>query len=420
MSVRSLRTLGVTVVALLTVLLSVGPAGAGAWRFEVLDGDSGTGGRIPTSAGLDKVTLEYQGQIHLFYKGSATLRHAWFTGTWHYERLDPVGIPGPGDNIGDGVSATLWQNQIHLFTHERPSATALSDGTLGGNLVHHWFDGQWHREVLDGEGGAGGRTTNVVGEDTKTAVYGTSLQVFYNDETAGRLRHAWWNGAAWTFEDLDGGGTTTSPHGAGQIQSHTLKFGEDPSIVPQGSQFHVWYRGDDGVHAYTNLRHSWWDGARWNFEVIDASSTVASGLGVENAAILFAGQPHVWYYDAGRGALRHAWYDGAWHTEALDGGTTGGNAYGQPAVDAGETPAVTIFQGAPHVWYYAPGTGGTQRHAWWSGSTWLFEKLDGQANTYGQPQVDSGLNNASIISGGQLHVFSYDIADATLRHAWFG
>lgn len=161
------------------------------WHFETLDGDSSSGGRITSSAGIDKATLEYARQLHVF---------------------------------SNGTGATL------------------SDGTDGGNLMRSWYVGAWHREVLDGEGGADGRTTDVVAEDTTVKVYGGQLHVFYPDETAFRLRHAWWNGVKWQFEALEGGGTTGSPHGPGQLVTHSpsaTKFGDDAAAIQNDAQLHV-------------------------------------------------------------------------------------------------------------------------------------------------------------------------------------
>ena len=67
-----------------------------------------------------------------------------------------------------------------------------------------------------------------------------------------------------------------------------------------------------GGSAPQDLRHAWWTGAAWGFGTLDGSpsslSTLAGDVGSDGSAVIFGGQPHFWYYDAGSGNLRHAWY----------------------------------------------------------------------------------------------------------------
>ena len=122
---------------------------------------------------------------------------------------------------------------------------------------------QWTFETLDGSGGGNGRVDADVGGlpsgTTATTIYAGQPHAWYPDVTNGDLRHAWWNGAQWTFETLDGAG------GGNGRTSHTV--GEYAAATIYAGQPHVWY--DDFTAA--DLRHAWWNGVEWNFETLDGA-----------------------------------------------------------------------------------------------------------------------------------------------------
>ena len=240
---------------------------------------------------------------------------------------------------------TIYAGQPHVWYHDFNV----------GDLRHAWWNGvQWNFETLDGAGGGNGRTTNPVGQYNAAATFAGQLHVWHLDLLGGDLRHAWWNGVQWTFETLDGAG------GAGGRTS-SLVGGFNAAAVNAG-QLHVWYR-DYGRGA---LRHAWWDGVQWRFETLDGdgggNGRTTNNVGAYNAVTIYAGEPHVWYHDFTAGDLRHAWWDGArWTFETLDG-AGGGN--GRTIKNVGQFNAVALHAGQPHVWYY-DATVGTFRHAWW-------------------------------------------------------
>jgi len=88
---------------------------------------------------------------------------------------------------------------------------------------------------------------------------------------------------------------------------------------------------------------------------------------------------NVWYVDVGSGALRHAWWTGSvWQFETLDG--PGATWPGHTSDRIGEGVTVATPGGLPNVWYLDV-TSGALRHAWWTGSVWQFEMLDGPGAT---------------------------------------
>src|SRR5262249_6461790 len=61
-------------------------------------------------------------------------------------------------------------------------------------------------QTLDGAGGANGQVTDSVGIDVSASRLGGVLHVFYRNDTAHTLRHAWLSNGVWQFETLDGAG----------------------------------------------------------------------------------------------------------------------------------------------------------------------------------------------------------------------
>lgn len=267
----------------------------------------------------------------------------------------------------------------------------------------------WHFETVDGAGGTGGRLDADLGTDTAVVREAGGTDVFYLDATNGDLRRGWQpTGGSWTLETLDGHGGTD-----GRVDADVGQFATAALL---GGVPHVWYY--DATNG--NLRHAYWTGTAWRFSVTDGAGgdggRVDADVGLYARVIVLNGIPHVFSYNADAGTLRHSWYaGGAWHAETLDGagGTAGrtGNAVGQDI-------AVTDYNGNLQVFYYDM-TGGNQRHAWYAGGSWHFETLDGASGSSGRITADSGQFNAATTVDGTLHAYSFDPTDGDLRHAWY-
>src|SRR5207249_2972466 len=152
------------------------------------------------------------------------------------------------------------------------------------------------------------------------------------------------NGASWNFQVLDGAGDLAGTRGAvdGDVGKHT-------AVTIYNNQPHVFYRDDAaGLHA---LRHGWWDGAAWNFQVLDG----AGNVGTYSAVTIYNGQPHVFYFDDTANNLRHGFWTGTeWQFETLDGNAHLGTD-GRTDDIVGEYNAVVIYNGQPHDFYYDRG-----------------------------------------------------------------
>jgi hypothetical protein len=227
----------------------------------------------------------------------------------------------------------------------------------GGDLRHGWWTGSiWAFETLDGNSGAGGRVNANVGQYAAVMLYGPGPHVWYYDDDAGTLRHAWWNGAQWGFEVLDGLG------GPGGRVNESV--GSDATVMPFAGAPHVFYYDVDA----NDLRHGWWNGASWSFETLDGNSLlggrVNADVGMYESGMLLGGLPHVFYRDEAGKDLRHAWWNGAqWGFETLDGNSSG--PAGRINGDVGLDSAVTILGPQPQVFYYDSGSGDL-RHGWYA------------------------------------------------------
>jgi hypothetical protein len=326
---------------------------------------------------------------------------------WNFETLDG-GVADSngrtGDNVGTFNAAVVYGGQPHVWYRD----------ATNGDLRHAWWTGaSWAFETLDGAGGSNGRVNADVGSDAAVTLYGGQPHVWYRDATNGDLRHAWWTGTQWDFETLDG--AAAGPHG--QLDADV---GSANAVSLYGGQPHVWYRDETNG----DLRHAWWTGTQWDFETLDGATTGPRGqldadVGSANAVSLYGGQPHVWYRDNTSADLRHAWWTGSqWDFETLDGSAVGVN--GQVAGDVGSDNAVVLYGGLPHVWYRDT-TNGDLRHAWWTGTRWDLETLDGTvAGPNGRTIDNVGTFNAVVLYNGQPHVWYHDADAGTLRHAWYG
>lgn len=325
---------------------------------------------------------------------------------WRFETNDGVGGNASGHveaDIGAGASSVTYAGAPHVFSYDQAN----------GNLRHAWYDRGWYAETLDGAGAdVFGRVNADVGKNTSALIYGGTPHVFYYDATNGDLRHGWWNGVRWSFETLDGSS------GAVALGHVVRDVGATPTVSTYGIQVHVYY------HDVTNgdLRHAWWDGAHWNSETLDGNTVDASGrrnaeLGQDATVTLFGGAPHVWYYDASNGNLRHGWWTGRqWLFETLDGDVDAGS--GRATGDLGQHPTVLLYGGLPHVWYY-DSSAGALRHAWWTGAQWQYEDLDGFGGFNGEVIANVGADATAMIYGGTPHVWYRDATFGYLRHAWW-
>lgn len=376
-----------------------------AWNFQNLDGTAGSPGGHVSRLGLYPVAVTYQGNLHLFYYDSlyGYLRHAWYDGgTWRFEVIDGAGGSGGRtlDNTGLAPSAVVAGQALDVFyydstshalrrawldsggwhlqtvdkagnpgtasaaTYFRSSLQVFYPDLVSGNLRHAWAraSGKWQFENLDGSAGsvAGklGNGSQSAGDSLAATVFNGAIRLLYHSASTQTLRYAWSDGSAWHFANLDGGHVLT-------VSGDTDSIGRNPSVTAAAGSLHVFsYDSTLG-----DLRHEWYDGTAWHFENLDGA-TAAVGpdhfdVGLYSAPVLSGATLRVFYYDSTWGELRQAASapGQSWQFTNLDG------LGGQPATrvgansDVGSYVFAAIYRGVPHVFYY-DATQGNLRHAW--------------------------------------------------------
>lgn len=387
------------------------------WNFTTLEGDSNAVSPHDADVGRTPDAIEFNGQFYVFHHDAnyGDLRVAWTAPTasgWLFDILDGNGGTSgrTTNNVGMGVKAVIYNTQLHVFYY---------DGTEGALRHAVSADGtSWAFETLDGIGGVGGRTSGNVGQTPTVVVYGTSLQLFYYDADLMNLRHSWFDGAAWYFEYLDGD--------IGSVAGYNADLGLDPVAAVWGDALRVFYYDS----TLTNLRHAWADATGWHFENLDGDAGSVAGqqgkssdsidTGRNPTAVVHATTLQLFYYDFSLGNLRHAWADGAgWHFEYLDGdaGSVAGQQ-GKNGDNTGGTPTALSFSGGLQLFYYDY-TGGDLTHAWDGGTGWNFENLDGKGGEpAGRSSDDVGLDPVAKPFGSTFHVLYYDRTRNNLRQAW--
>ena len=317
------------------------------WNTETLDGSgSGTPATPPTTSGPTSPSIQYGSQIQLFYTHATThtLRHAWWDGSGvelrgarrcrrrerphdrpdrrRHHRRASVRRPAPGlllrrhrarapaRLVGrQGVELRDARHRHSPSSHVAVAATqygstfhVVYNGT-GGLLRHAWYDTKWNKETLDGDSTVGGRTTDDTGDYARVLQFGTQLDIVYQNVTTGSLRHAWWNGAKWSYETLDGTNGTITGHTTNNVGAYI-------TVLPYAGGLHIMYQ-DSTTGA---LRHAWYANG-WKVEVLDGNGATNAGhyasgdTGRFTSMLQYGSQLQLTYFDHGNAdRWIHSWY----------------------------------------------------------------------------------------------------------------
>jgi hypothetical protein len=162
--------------------------------------------------------------------------------------------------------------------------------------------------------------------------------------------------------------------------------------------------------------------ASWTTPVVldgagGTNGRVNAPIGTDTAAARFGGVRHALYseYVNGGYLLRHATLGAPAVFETLDGA---GGASGRTSHSVGSDVSAAAFGGLLHV-FYRDDTGGNLRHAWFDGSSWRFQTLDGASTTGGHVNSDVGQRSVTVVFDGSLFVAYLDVAKADVRLARF-
>jgi hypothetical protein len=338
-----------------------------------------------------------------------------------------------GAKVGHVPATVVFGNDVHVF--------------YGGEnwklnhivLRHNWISPFYIKiteEVLDGDGGPGGRTSNKIAEvfQISAIVFAGTIHVFYCELAPHIvLRHASSSdGVNWTFGYVDGRGGIAA---SGAIFGICGLFNNP---IVHRNRLHVFYYGQtdtalgpgpDGMGVRTqDLRHAVFAGGIWQCDTLDGQGgpngqvNAMAGLSI-CAAVDTNDVLRVFYFDQTNTNLRHAWGDGqTWQLETLDGSGDPSPAdppEGQTRANVGVWPMTAVFDDALHVFYHDQ-TWGNVRWAKFKGGTWSFQKLDGGGGLSGQVNnntVGNGVMATGVLPD-QLSLFYRDSTAGNLRHAW--
>ena len=339
-------------------------------------------------------------------------------------------------NSACGSSSVYIENQatagLYIYTPYRPNQAALNNLYGSGDscssygnrnfwrMFNDWFgatlgdrpvsNANWNFENL--EGGTTGLkpSANTVGQTPETISYANNLYVFYYDATSQVLKMALAGSNGWSYQTLDGDSTS-----GGKIIANV---GLATTATIYNNMLHIFYY--DATNA--SMRHAWYiAGGSWQFETLDGSATSVSGtqanVGMSNSATEFAGDLHVFYYDASNHNLRHANFNSSngWNFRNLDGDY--GSIAGSNG-DIGQNPDATVVGNTLQLFYYDV-SNGNLRHAWADpGQPWKFENLDGDPGSIARFNSNVGTMAKALSFKNSLYVFYRDSNSGVIRYAW--
>ena len=389
------------IVAVISAVLLVGPP-AHADPF-VLDGAGGARGQTTHAIGEDTATAVFEGDLFVFHhdETSGDLRTGRRTDRWRFQTLDGTGGTSGriNANVGSDVAATAFGGALHAFYRDADA----------GNLRHAWFDGAtWRFETLDGAGGTAGRTFGDVGTGISVTNFGDALHVFYVDLTHTNVRRARFDGS-WAFTTIDGAG------GAGGRISGDVGYATRATVY--GGRLHVFYFFQDpfcdpdfGCRLFGTIRQTTF------------TSAGSTAITVRNINCCFAGQAlavakvgdrSVWLFHQNFGLhstnLRHLHWNGAsWVQETPNGLVEEAPSDGEVV---GDGASALVFEGRPYVFYFGAnnpdGPPDGVREAFWNGSGFVISNIG----------VHSGFPSSSRVRDGLRLVF---IGAATIPEDQFG
>jgi hypothetical protein len=143
--------------------------------------------------------------------------------------------------------------------------------TKSGDLKLATFDGKsWRKTTVDGAGGTGGRTSHNLSGAISMCVNGSginqTLHIFYTDATEKDLRYTTFNGKSFTFETVDGNGSSVNNY----EDPVRVRTSSDVSVanacVASASAVQVFYRDETQGVLLGAIKSR---GASWRYELVD-------------------------------------------------------------------------------------------------------------------------------------------------------
>jgi hypothetical protein len=335
----------------------------GTWQFETVE----SGLRLERE--ISSLVLDDAGQPHLLYLlDNTTLKYAHQEGAaWQPETVTQGGDPGR-------------YNTMILDQEERPHIVYSDRGRMA--LWYAAWDGSaWQTRAVDqGEWDYAFDYAGLAldGDGHPHVAYNKDDVLWGNELYYGR-----WDGATWQIQKLLSKDIGSASNAAALV----LDSAGRPHIV-------------HGV--WSGIAHTYWDGAAWQSETVDAQAEFSSSrlsLTIDGADKL-----HLAYWDMTNEALKYAYQDGAdWRVQTVD--------------IEGRSPSIALDStGRPHISYCRIPGGLCEelRYARWDGAKWQISTLEGGG--------DTGFHTSlAFDSADQPRISYYNLDEGAVKYArWDG
>jgi len=333
------------------------------------------------------MTVETQNNVTSVVPGDVyTLSYSTFGHAAVVNTVTPIGggtyqLQIVNQNAPDVYGYAEWNSNAGTVTSEYPGYSFQA-------IVHSSAN-----TATDGGGGSGPTETYVQSEASVN--YNGDLDVLYpgTNPVSGKvdLRFASYNGSSWSFTNLDGDSGSISGQ---QGTYYALPSHATVSAVVYNSTLQVFYTLANG-----DIRNASYNGTSWSFQNLDGDSGSVAGqqsnnmtdVGSSIASVVDSNNVLQLFYtgidSTGYNDLRHAWYNGtSWNFESLDGspGSIAGQ-YSTNLINAGNSVRALMYGTTLEVFYQGmdPNSGVIDlRQAWTSPSNgWQFENLDGDSGS---------------------------------------
>ncbi|MBN1661900.1 MAG: VCBS repeat-containing protein [Anaerolineae bacterium] len=206
--------------------------------------------------------------------------------------------------------------------------------------------------------------------------------IAFRDEAGQDLEYTTYDGTGWQIETVHSSDNT----------------GGTPSLaIDPGGRPHVSWVYHEPSHSVMYGKD---DGTAWQIDTVSGGSWPKwTSLALDSA-----GAPHISYFtdlDSGTtaNALMHAWNDGAWHLERIDG----------PSLDGMFTSLALDSQGHPHI-AYSHVSGKALKYAWYDG-TWHIETVYSDGQIFGEVALALDASNLP-------HIAHIDRSRNTIEYFW--
>ena len=295
---------------------------ARAWQIETID----AGRRVGRYCAI---AVDDSNRPHISYLNGdfPSLRYATWTGTvWRTEIVDD------STRVGEYTSIALDASGYPHISYREVD---------GSNLKYaRWTGTQWETRRIDTSPGVG-RYTSIAIDDSGRP------HIAYHAASGANLKYAFFTGTEWLVETVDSVGSV------GAYCSMALQY---------GTTAYISYMDDP-----LDVKLAWQSGGGWEFEKVDTVGQVGYGTSV---AIDSNGYAQIAYLARTpmEVEVRVArWSGSEWIIESIAS---------LPELD-GATSIALDSPGYAHVTYH-DNISGALKHAYWDGSSWQAEVIDGQ------------------------------------------